>query len=162
MASPCPRCGATKTESVRHGLTYGVFWKMGYHLRRCSFCNRRRLFKRVGGNRPHPDDMTRDELQEQYDRKIAEVGGRMPTDPVTADPAAASPPAEEAGTPAASESATSVSVAEPTEEVDEYDCCPRCGSSLFRRSRRTFFERLLKRRRMARCVRCGHRFSHPV
>jgi len=162
MASPCPRCGATKTESVRHGLTYSAFWKMGYHLRRCSFCNRRRLFKRVGGGRPHPDDMTREELQEHYDRKTAEVGGRMATDPVTADRATAFPAAEEAVAPPASHSVTSVSVAEPTEEVDEYDCCPRCGSSLFRRSRRTLFERLLKRRRMARCIRCDHRFPYPV
>jgi len=162
MASPCPHCGATKTESVRHGLIYGVFWKMGYHLRRCSFCNRRRLFKRAGEGRPHPNDMTREELQEQYDRKIAEAGGGMPTDPVSADPETASQPAEEAVAPAPAQNVISVSVEEPTEEVDEYDCCPRCGSALFRRSRRTFFERLLKRRRMARCIRCDHRFPYPL
>lgn len=162
MASPCPRCGATKTESVRHGLIYGVFWKMGYHMRRCSFCNRRRLFKRAGGDRPHPDEMTREQLQEQYDRRIAEVGGTMPTDPVPADPEIDSPPAEEAVAAAPPESVASVSVAEPMEEVDEFDCCPRCGSPLFRRSRRTFFERFLKRPRMARCIRCAYRFPYPV
>ena len=51
---------------------------MGYHLRRCSYCNRPRLFKRADPNRPHPDDMTREELQERFNRKIAESLGRMP------------------------------------------------------------------------------------
>src|ERR1017187_1818671 len=72
MASPCPRCGTTKTESVRHGFIHDTLWKMGYHLRRCSFCNRRRLFKRANPDRPHPDDMTVEELQESFHRKIAE------------------------------------------------------------------------------------------
>ncbi len=76
MASPCPRCGTTKTESVRHGFIYNTPWNMGYHLRRCSFCNRWRLFKRLDRHRPHPDDMTVEELQENFNRKIAESLGK--------------------------------------------------------------------------------------
>ena len=79
MASPCPRCGTTKTESVRHGFIHDKLWNMGYHLRRCSFCNRWRLFKRADPNRPHPDDMTvgrtSGKLQSQ-DRAFLR-GGRM-------------------------------------------------------------------------------------
>ena len=48
-----------------------TLWNMGYHLRRCSFCNRWRLFKRRDRNRPHPDDMTAEELTEDFNRKIA-------------------------------------------------------------------------------------------
>ena len=63
METPCPRCGTTKTESVRHGFIYNTLWKMGYHLRRCSFCNRRRFIPAGDRNRPHPNDMTAEELR---------------------------------------------------------------------------------------------------
>ena len=43
---------------------------MGYHLRRCSYCNRYRLFKRMDRNQPHPDDLTAEELRESFNRKI--------------------------------------------------------------------------------------------
>src|ERR1035437_10335554 len=78
MSSSCPRCGETKTESVPHGMIYNFLWGMGYTLRRCSFCKRRRLFKRLNPNRPHPEDVTYEELQERFDREIAKSLGRIP------------------------------------------------------------------------------------
>ena len=31
MTSPCPRCGATRTDSVIHGAMYKLVWTLGYH-----------------------------------------------------------------------------------------------------------------------------------
>jgi hypothetical protein len=161
MASPCPRCGATKTRSVRHGLMYNTLWTMGYHLRRCSFCGRRRLFKRAHREGSHPHDMTHEQLQEHYNRKIAEVSRRGPTEPETLAPQMARGFAQTSIGRRTPETATSVSVVEAHSEVEDYGCCPECGSTIYRRSRRRFFERLLKRPKMARCLRCDHRFPHP-
>jgi len=168
MASPCPRCGASKTESVRHGVFYNLAWGLGYHLRRCSSCNRRRLFKVVDRDRPHPNDLSYDELQANFDRKIAEAEGEMPKEP----------------TPVRLD--TSREVSEATDDFETFDdadleleapqveesqetgekhadvCCPRCTSPLYRRSRRNFIERLLSRPKMARCLRCNHRFPMPT
>jgi len=161
MASPCPRCGATKTRSARHGLIYNTLWDMGYHLRRCSFCGRRRLFKRAYRNWPHPDDMTHEQLQEYYERKLAEASRSASAEPAILRPplvprfSRASVGRETLGAPA------SVSVAEGYGETAHHGSCPECGSTIYRRSRRRFFERLLKRPKMARCLRCGHRFPHP-
>lgn len=161
MASPCPRCGATKTKSVRHGLIYNMLWRMGYHLRRCSFCEKWRLFKRVHRSGPHPDDMTHEQLQEHYDGKIAEASRRAPAKPETPGPEIAPESAEASVGGETLGTATSVRVAEAQDEVDDYHYCPECGSTSYRRSRRRFFERLLKRPRMARCLRCNHRFPYP-
>src|ERR1017187_6236356 len=76
MESPWPRCGTVKTESVHHGFIYATLWKMGYHLRRCSFCNRKRIFKRPDPNRPHPDNLTMEDLQRSFDRKVAQSLGK--------------------------------------------------------------------------------------
>ena len=58
-------------------------------------------------------------------------------------------------------SRSSIGVAESTDEVDDYRLCPKCGSTLYRRSRRRWYERLMRRRRMARCLKCDHRFPYP-
>ncbi|MGH9431602.1 MAG: hypothetical protein ACRD3T_08670 [Terriglobia bacterium] len=48
MASPCKRCGATKTEPVRRDWTYHLVEALGYRLRACSNCRRKRIVpKRV-------------------------------------------------------------------------------------------------------------------
>jgi hypothetical protein len=147
MATPCPRCGTTKTESVRHGFIYHRLWEMGYHLRRCSFCNRKRLFKRADRTQPHPDDMTAEQLTEEFNRKIAESKGQ------------AYGAAERHRGNMASKS--SASVAEVVGEIDDYRLCPKCGSTVYRRSRRRWYEKMLKRPRMARCLKCEHRFPYP-
>jgi hypothetical protein len=162
MVSACPRCGARKTESVRHGLIYKTLWKMGYNLRRCSYCNRRRLFKRGHRHGPHPHDMTREQLEDYYSRKIAEASGSVSAHAETPRPETAPESAEGSVGRETLETATSVHVTEAHQEGGDYHCCPKCGSTFYRRSRRRFFERLLKRPRMARCLRCHHRFPYPV
>jgi hypothetical protein len=161
MASPCRHCGNTKTESVRHGFIYNTLWNMGYHLRRCSFCNRRRLFKRVDRHRPHPDDMTVEELQRSFKRKIAESLGK--TDEASTGNGVDMPfhsPEESTGHGAHSiRSSTGVVVAADEDQDSRF--CPRCGSTDYRRSRRRWYERLIKRGKMARCSKCNHRFPYP-
>jgi len=53
MPAPCRKCGATKTEPIRRGLTYQLSRALGYRLRKCARCRRWRLlpesvFKRPG------------------------------------------------------------------------------------------------------------------
>ena len=45
MVPPCQKCGAARTESVRHRypLRYSLAKVFGYRLRLCSRCNRLRL-----------------------------------------------------------------------------------------------------------------------
>ena len=171
MGTPCPRCGTLKTESVRHGYIYNILWKMGYHLRRCSFCNRRRLIPRGDRNRPHPNDLTAEELTEHFNRRIASALKREGAGPgvvvksVAADSAPPSPgpattPKTVAAGPSAAPKPSAVGVAE-VEVTDDYGLCPKCGNSKYRRSRRRWYERLLDRPRMARCLKCTHRFPYP-
>jgi hypothetical protein len=46
MVAPCPKCGATKTETGSHDLTYRVAKLFGYRVRLCSRCRRRRFLPR--------------------------------------------------------------------------------------------------------------------
>lgn len=161
MASPCPRCGTTKTESVRHGFVHDKLWNFGYHLRRCSFCNRWRVFKRADPNRPHPDDLTVEELQESFNRRIARSLGE---EDATAEGRGGNMDSDSSKEPSEMEtqdSTSSVGVEVTTDEVEDYQLCPKCGSTLYHRSRRRWYERLLKRPRMARCLKCDHRFPYP-
>ena len=160
METPCPRCGTLKTESVRHGFIYNTLWKMGYHLRRCSFCNRRRLIKRGDRNRPHPNDLTAEELTEHFNRRIAltlkreGAGSGVVVKSMAANSALPSPAD---GTPPRT---IAIGMAEG-ESADDYGLCPKCGNNKYRRSRRRWYERMLNRPRMARCLKCTHRFPYP-
>lgn len=171
METPCPRCGTLKTESVQHGFIYNTLWKMGYHLRRCSFCNRRRLVARGDRNRPHPNDLTAEELTEHFNRRIASslrregVASGVVVRSVAADSALPSPapvnvPKAVAATSTTTSNGSAIRVAE-METADEYGLCPNCGNSKYRRSRRRWYERLLDRPKMARCLKCTHRFPYP-
>jgi hypothetical protein len=171
METPCPRCGTLKTESVRHGFIYNTLWKMGYHLRRCSFCNRWRLMARGDRNRPHPNDLTAEELTEHFNRRIASALRRegaaagVVVRSATADsalppPAPTTVPKAVAAASSTTASASAVGVAE-VEVKDDYGLCPNCGGSKYRRSRRRWYERWLDRPRMARCLKCTHRFPYP-
>jgi len=200
METPCPRCGHHKTESVRRGFMYNTFWNMGYHLRACSFCNRWRLFKLTDRSQPHPDDMTVEELQESFNRKIAEslrkdsTATELPQAMIEVGPAEetqrSEPQPVEVPFRAAIESLeaephpaeisigvveephqaefrsveASLGVAEAPREAesDNYRLCPKCGGTNFRRSRRRWWERMIKRPRMARCMKCSHRFPYPI
>jgi hypothetical protein len=142
-------------------MIYSLLWSLGYHLRRCSFCNRKRVFKRGNPARPHPDDMTREELQERFDRKIAESLGKVHQASETSGGNMTSKPSAGSSESEAKTAGSSVAVAEAVEETDESECCPKCASPLYRRSRRRWYERLVKRPKMARCLRCNHRFPFP-
>lgn len=158
METPCPRCGTLKTESVRHGWVYRICWKMGYHLRRCSFCNRKRLIRRGDRSRPHPNDLTMEQLQESFNRQLAaaKAAGERKAYAASDD---SSSPAPSSSPAIQTQAATGVE--EPVAGIEDYRLCPRCGNPRFRRSRRRWYERLMNRPRMARCRRCGHRFPYP-
>jgi hypothetical protein len=46
MASPCRKCGATKTEPVRPGVRQKLAQRFGYDLRKCARCRKLRLLIR--------------------------------------------------------------------------------------------------------------------
>ena len=48
MVPPCQKCGATRTESVRHRypVRYALARGFGYRLRLCGRCNRLRLIRK--------------------------------------------------------------------------------------------------------------------
>ncbi len=155
METPCPRCGNLKTESIRHGTVYSVCWRMGYHLRRCSYCNRPRLIPRGQGR--HPTDMTWEELEDNFRHQIAATSGRLPARTPPDWDALAIP--ESLRVPVTS--VPHAALAEETADTAEYPRCPRCDSTAVRRSRRRWYERLLKFPPMARCRKCRTRFRHP-
>ena len=161
MGSPCPRCGATKTESVRHGFIYDTAWKMGYHMRRCSDCNRWRFLRRGSRDHPHPNDLTLEQLQESFNRKIAAAGGIPPMPLGRQGENVPSNPSEQSRVQSDRPGTSSVGVVVAAADFEDHRKCPRCGSTAYRRSRRRWFERLLRRPRMARCLRCRHRFPYP-
>jgi hypothetical protein len=134
---------------------------MGCHLRRCSFCNRWRMYRRADRTRPHPDDLTTEELTENFNRHIARTLEKQ---------AAVSEPAggkmdlnsgEELRRHRTEPHAAAIGLAEADDGVEDYHLCTKCGSTLYHRSRRRWFERLLKRPKMARCMKCNHRFPYP-
>lgn len=187
METPCPKCGTLKTESVRHGLIYKFLWSMGYHLRRCSFCYHWRLQPRGDRNRPHPNDLSAEELTEHFNRSIAAslrrdaaIAKSLPRasklEPV-AKPAVATVAAAVAAAPSPSVVGVTEPVAIPARVVStsspsavgvaemepdgSYGSCPKCGNMKYRRSRRRWYERWLNRPKMARCLKCSYRYPHP-
>jgi hypothetical protein len=133
---------------------------MGYHLRRCAYCKRKRLFKRAKGQR-HPNEMTAEELREMFDRKIAKSRAKESAAPKTQGGEMEPNSSEESNQSREQASAPSIGEGEASQEVEDYRLCPKCGSILYRRSRRRWWERLMGRPRMARCLRCDHRFPYP-
>ena len=159
METPCPRCGTLKTESVKHGFIYNTLWKMGYHLRRCSFCNRRRLVKRGDKNRPHPNNLTAEQLTEHFNRRIASALKREGAAAVVVKNGSADSPAV-GSAPSSLPRTTSVAVAEADPSA-EMGLCPDCGYTKYRRSRRRWYERWMNGPKMARCVKCSCRYPYP-
>ena len=162
MSSPCPHCGETKTESVPRGMIYNFLWRMGHSLHRCSFCKRRRLLKRLNPNRPYPEDMMLEELQERFNREFAKSLGRIPqATEMSESKMARDSPAGSNG-PEIKSVGTYGDLAEAFAETDFSNCCPKCRSTHYRTSRRRWYERLMKRPKMARCSNCHHRFPYPI
>jgi hypothetical protein len=119
------------------------------------------VYKRADRKRPHPDDLTAEELTESFNRHIAKTLRHQ---------AAATGPTrgkmdlnsgEELQQHHAPQITSSVGVADLFDEAEPYRICTRCGSALYRRSRRRWLERVLNRPKMARCLKCGNRFPYP-
>jgi uncharacterized Zn finger protein len=139
MTSPCPRCGATKTDPVWHGVMYKLVRAFGYRMQRCSRCRALRFVRRDRGRTPD-------------------------SPPLGNEPANAPGFAEEKRTLGSAEARPELKKDQVT-ATDSSDrdlrCCPGCGSTKYHRTRRTKLERLLRRPPMARCESCGWRFPYP-
>jgi ribosomal protein S27AE len=143
MPKPCPRCGAIRTDSVRHGVLYWGAWALGYRLRQCSRCRFPRLFRRHNHNRPESETAF---TAENTSPNVGTAERKM-QEPVMDE----QEPKRDAPTDPKQIPVTR----------DRY-CCPRCGSTFYRRSRRSLMERILMRPRMARCKTCAFRFPYPT
>lgn len=78
MATPCRKCGATKTEPSRHGPMHRLARRFGYRLRRCARCHRMRLVPL-----DEPRDFPNDERLEGLDTS----GHESPPDEALKEPA---------------------------------------------------------------------------
>ena len=90
-----------------------------------------------------------------------------PSDAVKSGEAAATVPrsAEERRAPGMAEESSQPKIDKQGTAADSSNrglrCCPACGSTEYRRSRRTTLEKILLRPRMARCRNCRKRFPYP-
>ena len=139
MSSPCPKCGATKTDPVRHGLRYKLVWAFGYRLHKCAGCRGPRFLPRHDGKSPHSLKLGKEAATVAH---VAEERGALRTAAENPEP-------------------------KVTKQVTAADSpgrglrrCPVCGSTQYHRTKRTTLEHLLLRRRMARCENCGLRFPY--
>jgi hypothetical protein len=137
MTSPCPRCGATRSDPVPHGTAYKLVKLLGYRLQRCAQCRLPRFIPRVAKKSP-------DLWKKQEPTAVA---------PSAVEPVVM---AQEKLEPKENPTA----VARSSEA--QLGRCPSCGSSRYHRTRRTSTERFLSRPSMARCETCGARFVYPA
>src|ERR1039458_4612728 len=110
-------------------MIYNFLWRRGYALRCCSFCKRRRLLKRVHPDRPHPEHMTIEELQERFDREIAKSLGRIPQAAEMSESKMARDSHAASNGPEIKSVGTSGDLAEAFAETDFSNCCPKCRST---------------------------------
>ena len=140
MTSPCPKCGETKTDPVRHGLMYKLVWAFGYRLHECARCRRPRFIPRHDGKFPHSSQLGK-------------------------GPESVLPFAEGRGALRTSEESPEPKGTKQVAAADSSDrglrCCPVCGSTEYHRIHRTTLERILSRPKVARCEKCGSRFPYP-
>ena len=159
MASPCPRCGATKTGHVKRGLARWLLEQFGFRLRICGGCRRYRIFRftraaKDGGSNHDsshavPDTVNHEERKPPTQQSSQSSGGELSDDPASGDPASEAQ--------ASAVSATSESVRQGAAPR----ACPECGSTNYRRSRRTSWERARGVPPMVRCRDCRYRFQSP-
>jgi hypothetical protein len=140
MTPPCPRCGDTKTDPVRHGLMYKLVWAFGYRLHECARCRRPRFIPRHDGKSPYSSQLGK-------------------------EPVSAPPFVEERVALRTAEENPESKVTKQVTAADSSERglrrCPDCGSTKYHRTKRTTLEHLLLRPRMARCEKCGLRFPYP-
>jgi ssDNA-binding Zn-finger/Zn-ribbon topoisomerase 1 len=138
VTSPCPKCGETRTDPVRHGTMYKLVWAFGYRLHRCPRCRAARYLPRHRGK----------------SRDLSQGGNELAGAPWLAEERRAIGTAEARSEPKEDQVAADSS-------DRELHACPACGSMKCHRSRRTKLERLQSRPPMARCEMCGMRFPYP-
>ena len=159
MGIACPRCGTETTDPVTHGFAYNLCRKFGYHLRRCANCHRRRLLKHRT-NHHHSNEPEMEELSQDYSRQLERASPRPLATNEISDGNPASDMNNKSGLPSAVPSLPPEGNVESPKRVGNYYMCPTCGSTDCHRSRRRWWERLIKRPPMARCHRCNHRFPY--
>jgi transcription elongation factor Elf1 len=139
MISPCPKCGATKTDPVPHAFKYNLARALGYRLQKCSRCRAARYLPR---HTRRPDGSSQ--------------AGKQPTSAARfgEEPKGLVRPEASAGLEGRREAAADF----PSSDVFH---CPACGSKGYHRTERTTRERILHHPPMARCEICGLRFPHP-
>ena len=139
MISPCPKCGATKTDPVPHDFKYKLARIFGYRLQQCSRCRAARSIRIPRGE---------------------SLGASL-----LADETGSSGWLVEEGESPGTAEAPPESGREQLTGADSWDFnlphCPDCGSTSYHRTRRTAPERMLRRPPMARCESCGMRFPYP-
>jgi hypothetical protein len=145
MASPCRKCGATKTSHAKRGLTRWLLEKLGFKLRVCGGCRRYRIFRHT-----RSESGSRAEASQAMDQPS--VSMQQATEVLRGQTAAG---------PAAAASAISDTASEPMGSALAPLACPECGSTNYRRSRRTSWERARGIPRMLRCRECRRRFEAP-
>ena len=139
MTSPCPRCGETKTDPVRHRGMYKLAWAFGYGLHRCSRCRALHFIPRHCGESPDSSQLENEPpnapgfAEERGALRTAEARSELKKDQVTA----------------------------ANSSDRDLRPCPACGSTQYYRSKRTTLERMLRRLPIARCESCGLRFPYP-
>ncbi|MGD0456445.1 MAG: hypothetical protein ABSC21_01710 [Terriglobia bacterium] len=134
----CPTCGSTAYHRTRRTTLEHLLLRP--RMARCEKCGLR--FPYPGHREKHPDPL-----------KVVEPGATVPR------------PVEERRAPKMAEESSQPKVAQQVAVVDYSNHglrpCPVCGSTEYRRSRRTILERILLRPRMARCRKCRNRFPYP-
>ena len=135
----CPACGSTKHHRTERNTLERILGRPP--MARCEKCG-----KRFPYSKPRvesPDSKKSGQTPASRGRMRGERSGSG-TIEGTAQPNSDNPG----------------SIADSSEE--ELGRCPFCGSTAYRRSRRTTAERLLLRPKMARCSHCRKRFPFPL
>jgi len=133
----CPACGSTKHHRTERKTLERMLRRPP--MARCEKCGKRFPYGSVQAESPGWNE-----------------SGQSPTSRDRAR--------EEQGSPGTIEGSYQAAVGSLVSTVDtdeDFGHCPFCGSKTYRRSRRTSWERLLFRPRMARCSHCRKRFPFP-
>jgi hypothetical protein len=134
----CPVCGSTKYHRTKRTTMERMLHRPS--MASCESC---------GMRFPYPGP------REEYPGAL-KLGGMAAT---------LHRPAEERETPGMGEESSGPKVTQEVTVVDYPNhglrCCPACGSTKYRRSKRTTLERMLRRPSMARCESCEMRFPYP-
>jgi hypothetical protein len=133
----CPACGSPKYHRTRRTIMERMLRRPP--MARCESCRMRFLY-------PWHYDESPDSVKSGAAASVGHVG-------------------EEEKVSRRAEESSQLNAAQHGSAADSSDwglnCCPVCGSTAYRRSRRTTLERLLLRPPMARCRNCSKRFPYP-